>query len=123
MARAHNDTELTEVFDILKNKRRMLLVELLADERGATDLSTVAETIADIEGGTGTYSQRRKRVRVALYQSHLPKLDDFGVVEYDKRSGSISRGDQFDRVHDVLQSAARGYAQASFGDRVRSLIA
>ncbi|MCL7416893.1 MAG: hypothetical protein M8354_03515 [Halalkalicoccus sp.] len=34
----------------------------------------------------------RKRAYVSLYQTHLPKLDDAGVIEYNQPRGTIELG-------------------------------
>jgi hypothetical protein len=33
--------------------------------------------------------QERKRVYVSLYQTHIPHLDDAGVIEYNKDTGMV----------------------------------
>jgi hypothetical protein len=45
-----------------------------------------------------TYKQR-KRVQTALYQMHLPKLAEQGVVSYDRRAGRVELAD---RAEDCL---------------------
>jgi len=37
-------------------------------------------------------SDERKRVYVALYQNHLPQLDDVGLIEYDQSRGRVAAG-------------------------------
>jgi hypothetical protein len=36
-------------------------------------------------------SQARKRAYVSLYQTHIPRLEDAGLVEYDADEGTIIR--------------------------------
>ena len=58
-------------------------------------LSDLAEHIAAIENDTTVQalnSQQRKRVYVGLYQSHLPKLDDLGVVAFNQSRGHVELG-------------------------------
>nr|WP_139328936.1 hypothetical protein [Haladaptatus litoreus] len=33
-----------------------------------------------------TVAKRRDRIAIALHHSHLPKLADFGIIEYDMES-------------------------------------
>ncbi|QWC20762.1 hypothetical protein KI388_01090 [Halorubrum sp. 2020YC2] len=52
----------------------------------------MAEQIAAWENGIDTAeisSSERKRVYTALQQSHLPKMDDAGVVEFNKDRGVV----------------------------------
>jgi len=82
-----------ELFDVLSNQRRRFAVHLL--KREADDsiaIGDMAEQIAAWENGietaeiTGT---ERKRVYTALQQSHLPKMDKAGVVDFNKNRGIV----------------------------------
>jgi hypothetical protein len=56
------------------------------------ELGDVAEQVAAWEYDTDisqvSYDER-KRVYTALQQSHLPKMDDVGVVDFDKNRGVV----------------------------------
>ena len=88
-------TELSEneLFDVLANQRRRFAVHLL--KREADDsiaIGDMAEQIAAWENGIDTAEitgNERKRVYTALQQSHLPKMDDAGVVEFNKDRGVV----------------------------------
>lgn len=72
------------VFDVLKNRRRRLVLEFLRDRRSAT-LPDVAEHVAAVENDKDVEHlspSERKRVYVGLYQCHVPMLADAGVVDY-----------------------------------------
>lgn len=62
-------------------------------------------------------SQDRKRVQVSLYQNHLPKLCDDGILAADRPStttsvtGRIELGENFETARDALDSL-REVAQA-----------
>jgi hypothetical protein len=67
--------------EVLVNDRRRAIVELLDDE---TTLRTLADEVARIEAGGADPDRRtRQSVYITLHQCHLPKLDGFGVVDYD----------------------------------------
>lgn len=79
-------------FGLLKNRRRRETLQYLREHDGETTLDEVAEHIAARENDTtvaALSSDQRKRVYIGLYQCHLPKLDDAGVVDYDKDRGTI----------------------------------
>jgi len=79
-------------FTVLKNERRRRSLRVLEREGGSTTLSRMAERIAGWENGldpTGLDAQQRKRVYIALYQRHLPRMDDVGVIEFEERSGQV----------------------------------
>jgi len=98
------------VFDILKNRRRRQVLRYLMEIDGAASIGDLAEQLAawenDVPKGDITYKQR-KRVYISLHQTHLPKLDDASVVDYDSRSGMVSLTDGIEpyRVHLDLDPA------------------
>jgi hypothetical protein len=84
------------VFEILKNQRRRLVLQYLRETEGPARLGTLAEHIAAFENGvapTGLNAQQRKRVYIGLYQCHLPKMADAGVVEFDQDRGIVEMND------------------------------
>lgn len=94
------DEELSrdEVFDVLSSARRRFVLSYLAWEGGEpVELSTLADEIAARENDTSVSeltSQQRKRLYVSLYQTHVPKLADLGIVEYDSETGFVSLTDR-----------------------------
>ena len=79
------------LFDILKNERRRQTLEFLREEP-TTTLSDLAEHVAALENDKPIReltSSERKRVYVGLYQCHLPKMDDAGVIDYERSRGTI----------------------------------
>lgn len=87
---------LDEIFELLKNARRREVVRYLLQHDGSAKLSELAEHIAAAENNISVHelsSDQRKRVYIGLYQCHLPKMDNLGVIEYDKNRGSIELQD------------------------------
>src|SRR6056297_1309220 len=80
------------VFDVLKNRRRRYALHYLRRADESVQLSELAEQVAawenDIEVDAISAAER-KRVYTALYQSHLPKLDDAGIVDYNQNRGIV----------------------------------
>jgi DNA-binding transcriptional ArsR family regulator len=88
-------------FAILKNWRRRAVLAHLDDEGGRATLGELAEVLGAAENGVSRRdlsSGERKRVYVGLYQCHLPRLDDAGVVEFDKRSGDVRLRPEADQL-------------------------
>ncbi|THE65587.1 hypothetical protein D8Y22_07170 [Salinadaptatus halalkaliphilus] len=80
-------------FEILSSPRRRHVIEFLASSsEDAVRLRDLAEQIAawenDISRQEITYKQR-KRVYTSLYQTHLPKMDRAGVIDYDRHAGIV----------------------------------
>ena len=87
------------IFELLKNRRRREVLQYLLEADDTVTLGELAEQIAAWENDidiNALSSDQRKRVYVALYQTHLPKMDDAGIVEYDQDRGLITLADNAD---------------------------
>lgn len=83
-----------DAFHLLQNSRRRAVLRYLLSnpDREQFVMRDVAEAVAAWEHETTVEritSSQRQRVYISLYQSHLPKLDKHGVVDYDQSRGSI----------------------------------
>lgn len=81
------DEQLTQdvMFDVLSSTRRRQVLHLLKQE-GPMELTELAEHVAAMENDTTVEEltkQQRKRVYVSLYQTHVPRLEEAGLVSYD----------------------------------------
>jgi DNA-binding transcriptional ArsR family regulator len=91
-----------EVYHLLSNPRRRFIISYLRDER-VVDLQELASKVAAWENETSVdelTDQQQKRVYVSLYQTHIPKLEDAGIVTYDSDAGRVQlreRVEQLDR--------------------------
>ena len=86
------DLEKETVFEILSNQRRRHTLHYLLREEEAVELRELSTQLSAWENGVETEEishKERKRVYTALRQTHLPKMDDVGVLEYDKHRGVI----------------------------------
>ena len=102
-------TELSmdEVFELLKNPRRRMVINYLKENGNTATLSDVAEHIAACENDITVQelsSDQRKRVYIGLYQCHLPKMDNFGVVDYDKNRGTIELRESVAQLESYIDS-------------------
>jgi hypothetical protein len=98
---------LDQAFGILKNQRRRHVLEYLYEADGAVSLSEVAEQIAAWENDKEVRqisSSERKRVYVGLYQCHLPKMDDVGVISFNKPRGIIELGENAKGLYKYLDT-------------------
>lgn len=100
-----------DLFHLLQNGRRRAALRYFAaqPEREEFDMRTLAEEIAAWENGIPVQqldSDQRQRVYIALYQSHLPKLDDLGVIEYNQSRGTIEPTPLVDEVVQYLEPAS-----------------
>lgn len=100
-----NDPELTrdDIFHVLQCRRRRLVLKYLQEYEGdgPARMGDIAEHIAALEHDTtvnALRSQQRQRVYIALYQSHLPKLDSNGLINYNQDRGIVERLPLVDEV-------------------------
>lgn len=94
-----------QVFHLLQNERRRAVLRYLRGVDGVVDMREVVENVAAEEYDTdprSLSSTERQRVYIALYQSHLPKLADFGVIEYDQSRGWVERTPLADQLGQYL---------------------
>jgi len=97
-----------EVFDILSSPRRRYVLYYLREYGGPVELTALAEKLAAWENDTTVEElppQARKRVYVSLYQTHVPKLRDAGLIEYDSDSGELELADNSSPVDPYLGGA------------------
>lgn len=74
-----------EVHDILRNDRRRRVIKQLQQQLEPVSLRELSERIAEHESGESPAPRKlRESVYNSLHQTHLPKLDDRGIIEYDK---------------------------------------
>jgi hypothetical protein len=83
---------------VLQNPRRRAVLRYLAGESPTTQ-GELAEHIAGLENDVdpaAVSSTQRKRVYISLYQSHLPKLDEAGAIDFDRNRGTVEATPQTD---------------------------
>ena len=84
--------ELDVVFDLLRVARRRYLLYYLYDlEEGITDIDDAVDAVCAYEA-RGTERDGfppREGVRIGLYHEQIPRLESAGVVDYDRRQGTL----------------------------------
>lgn len=86
------------IYGLLADRRRRYTIHYLKQRAEAVTLRELAEQVAAWENEKPVEelrSQERKRVYIALYQSHLPSMDREGVVEYDSDQGTVSLAEEY----------------------------
>lgn len=94
-----------ELFHLLQNERRRRALDYLRGKEGPVRMRDIVDHVAAAEHGTSPEALRsneRKRVHIALYQSHLPKLDQAGVIDYDQDRGIVVRTDRAKELDQFL---------------------
>lgn len=97
------------VFTILGSSRRRYALHYLRRVDGPVTIRDLSEQLAAWETGkerTAVRPKERKRLYTALHQTHLPRMDRLGVVEYDQNRGIVTLSDTsviFDRYLDTAR--------------------
>lgn len=86
----------THYLDIISNSRRRRVLGYLK-EYSSGSISEVSLYVAVREHGKDLEQlseKEEKRVYVGLYQVHLPRLEDAGLIQYDVDTGEVTIGDE-----------------------------
>jgi hypothetical protein len=83
--------EAVEIHDVLSNERRQMVIDKLRESGGTMSARKLSEHIAECETGESPPPRNiRQSAYVSLHQTHLPKLDDLGIVEYDESDKTVT---------------------------------
>ncbi|MGM0590712.1 MAG: DUF7344 domain-containing protein [Halobacteriota archaeon] len=79
-----------EIHQILSNPRRREALRFLNTSPGRISVRDLSERIATEETGVSPPPRNvRESVYISLHQTHLPKLHDLGVINYDRERREI----------------------------------
>lgn len=98
------------VFDILSSPRRRYLLYYLQQEGEPVSIQELSAQIAAWENDVPVdelTSQQQKRVYVSLYQTHIPKLEEAGIAEYDQEEGTVRLTNRVEQMDEYLADTGR----------------
>jgi DNA-binding transcriptional ArsR family regulator len=78
-----------KILETLTERQRRVVLILL--KRGAV------ETEGDL------LFRNKDETKAALVHNHLPKLEEAGYIEWDRESGTIEKGPEFDEIEPLLE--------------------
>lgn len=109
------ELSLDDIFELLKNRRRRDVIAFLrGDADGNATLGELAEHIAAKENDIEVRelsSDQRKRVYIGLYQCHLPKMDDMGIIDFESNRGQIELLPSVDQLEPYLEQSRDGHIE------------
>ncbi|RLM67110.1 transcriptional regulator [Halorubrum sp. Atlit-26R] len=88
-----NDT----AFDALANEHRR---ELLLDLLDENPQEVAVELPAGDDAGEPNTTHHR---RIEMYHIHLPKLDDYGFIQWDRDTHEVTKGPRFEELRPLLE--------------------
>lgn len=106
--KSSNDESLAtdRVLDALAHERRRHVLHCLRNYDQTMALADLADEVAVRENETAITeitAEEVKRVYVSLYHTHIPKLQDVGVVEYSQDRDMVTLLDTADQLDDYLE--------------------
>lgn len=99
----------SEVYHLLSNDRRRQVMDIV-ERHGPIRKSELVDRVAAAEFEDEPSSQERKRILVSLHQAHLPKLEDAGVIQWDR--DTIRRANGLARVAEYRHDSRAGPVDA-----------
>lgn len=101
------DLSLDSIYGILSEARRRYVLYYFLENEHANVEGLSVEIAAWEQGASiDTVSEEaKKRVTTSLIHSHLPKLADHDLIEYDARTGDIVVSSQFDEIRETVELA------------------
>lgn len=97
----------SEIFEVLQNSRRRLVIEYLMTSDGTASVNELADHVASIENDVPPEqltAKQRKRVYVSLHQFHLPKLHEMNIVDLHEEGTEVARGSRATEAEHYLES-------------------
>lgn len=75
---------------VLSNRRRRILLGVLADRSLPIGVEEVAASVASQEDAFEDGRREAvERVAIALHHKHVPQLEELGILEYDRAANRI----------------------------------
>lgn len=116
MLQSTDDLEPAAIHDVLRNHRRRLVLDIVRDVDDFVSVRELSERIGAIESGLDPAPRAaRQSAYVSLLQTHLPKLDALGIVEYEVEGRLVRAGEGLDEVTGYLETVpSDGLARAEY---------
>lgn len=100
--------EASQIHDILRNDRRRLAIRCLRENGGMLSVRDLSEDVATRETGEAPAPRdKRRSVYVSLHQTHLPKLDELGIVNYDTDAKEVRLRDRAAEITTYMEVVPR----------------
>ena len=98
---------------VADRRRRELIHQLRHNGNGQTTIDDLVDRLNRGVKATGKDRPRgREELAIQVHHTHLPKLADFGVVEYDPERGTVQY-QPVEQVEAVLDSLPKEFAAAN----------
>ena len=107
-ADAQPELAAVDIHDVLSNERRRMVLSILREQDGQTTARELSERIAELETGQSPPPRNiRQSAYVSLHQTHLPKLDNLGIIDYDESAKTVGLTERAQRVNVYMETVPR----------------
>lgn len=98
----------TDVHQLLSNPRRRAALEYLWQTPGTVSLRDLSEVLASGETGESPAPRKaRETIYISLHQTHLPRLDELGIIAYDRDRKEVTALDTAREVAQYMDLTVR----------------
>lgn len=79
----------SECYDVLRHPRRLRVLEVLGGYDREVSLDELVTEVHRRSASAGQDQSTDREIRTSLVHAHLPKLADYGVIEWDGETASV----------------------------------
>lgn len=104
------DLSPSELFGLLADTRERYVLYYLIENDGSGNIEEVVPRLAAWENDTtvdGATEEMIERVRATLHHADVPTLADYGLIEFDERSGDVVASELTEEIELFLELAER----------------
>lgn len=102
------------VLELSRDEQRRIIIAALANKQepvSVSELSTIIVTHTHHTDRTDDRSDAIKQVQIRLIHVHLPKLEEAGLITYDRSSQTVDTTESFDHWCPQLLTIIEGDPQ------------
>lgn len=93
-----------QIHEVLRNSRRRLALQALRESDDTATVGDLSERVAARETGEEPPPRdKRQSVYVSLHQTHLPKLDELGIAEYNDDNKEVELNNRVEEVEVYME--------------------
>ncbi|SIR98526.1 hypothetical protein SAMN05421858_4986 [Haladaptatus litoreus] len=93
---------LDDKFSVLASSERRQLLHALTED-SAPDTVAVSPTTVATNGGDREHA-------ITLHHVHLPRLEDHGLITWDQKTDTVTKGPQFAEIEPLLTDLTEKYS-------------
>ena len=110
------ELESVEIHEVLSNERRQMVIKILQNSEKELTIRELSEQIAELETGENPAPRNiRQSAYVSLIQTHLPKLEELDVIEYDDTSKTAQLSASAGQVSNFIENDDEKFLEAIIG--------